>query len=31
MQKHGLPLLLHGEVTDNNVDVFDREAVRIER
>ncbi|MFN2309459.1 MAG: dihydroorotase, partial [Gammaproteobacteria bacterium] len=27
----GLPLLVHGEVTDGNVDVFDREAVFIER
>jgi len=31
MEKHDLPLLLHGEVTDANVDVFDREAVFIER
>lgn len=31
MQKHDLPLLLHGEVTDPEVDVFDREAVFIER
>ena len=31
MEKHGLPLLLHGEVTDPDVDVFDREAVFIER
>ena len=31
MEKHDLPLLLHGEVTDGNVDVFDREAVFIER
>ena len=27
----GMPLLLHGEVTDADVDVFDREAVFIER
>jgi len=27
----GLPLLVHGEVTDPEVDVFDREAVFIER
>jgi dihydroorotase len=27
----GMPLLIHGEVTDPNVDVFDREAVFIER
>ncbi len=31
MEKHGLPLLLHGEVTDPDVDIFDREAVFIER
>ena len=31
MQSVGLPLLLHGEVTDPDVDVFDREAVFIER
>ncbi len=31
MQACGLPLLLHGEVTDPQVDVFDREAVFIER
>ena len=31
MQEAGLPLLLHGEVTDPSVDVFDREAVFIER
>ncbi len=31
MQEAGLPLLLHGEVTDPGVDVFDREAVFIER
>ena len=31
MQEHGVPLLMHGEVTDPSVDVFDREAVFIER
>ncbi len=31
MQQHGLPLLVHGEVTDPAVDVFDREAAFIER
>src|SRR4249919_2435035 len=31
MQEIGLPLLVHGEVTDPAVDVFDREAVFIER
>jgi len=31
MQEAGLPLLLHGDVTDPGVDVFDREAVFIER
>ena len=31
MQKLGLPLLVHGEVTDSEVDIFDREAVFIER
>ncbi|MEO6264934.1 MAG: dihydroorotase [Luteimonas sp.] len=31
MEKHDLPLLLHGEVTDAAVDVFDREAVFIDR
>ena len=31
MQAHGLPLLVHAEVTDPAVDVFDREAVFIER
>ena len=31
MQKSGLPLLIHGEVTDPQVDVFDREAVFIDR
>jgi dihydroorotase len=31
MQRQGLLLLVHGEVTDASVDVFDREAVFIER
>lgn len=31
MQKLGMPLLVHGEVTDPSVDVFDREAVFIDR
>jgi dihydroorotase len=31
MQQHDLPLLVHGEVTDPAVDIFDREAVFIER
>ena len=31
MQEHGMPLLVHAEVTDGNVDVFDREKVFIER
>ena len=31
MQRHGLLLLIHAEVTDPSVDVFDREAVFIER
>ena len=31
MQRCGMPLLLHGEVTDAAIDVFDREAVFIER
>ena len=30
MEELGLPLLLHGEVTDPNVDVFDREQVFID-
>ena len=30
MQKLGVPLLVHGEVTDPNIDVFDREAVFID-
>jgi len=31
MQRCGMPLLVHGEVTDPSIDVFDREAVFIER
>ncbi len=31
MQQLGMPLLVHGEVTDPQVDIFDREAVFIER
>ncbi|HUL97416.1 MAG TPA: dihydroorotase [Usitatibacter sp.] len=31
MQEAGMPLLLHGEVTDADVDVFDREAVFVDR
>lgn len=30
-QKIGMPILFHGEVTDPSVDIFDREAVWIER
>ncbi len=31
LEEHDLPLLVHGEVTDPDVDVFDREAVFIDR
>ncbi len=31
MQKIGMPFLVHGEVTDSHVDIFDREAVFIDR
>jgi dihydroorotase len=31
MAEIGMPLLIHGEVTDHDVDIFDREAVFIER
>ncbi|MDB5821918.1 MAG: pyrC [Herminiimonas sp.] len=31
MQEVGMPLLVHGEVTDPAIDIFDREAVFIER
>lgn len=29
MQDVGMPLLIHGEVTDNHIDIFDREALFI--
>jgi dihydroorotase len=31
MERIGMPLLVHGEVTDPQVDIFDREAVFIDR
>ncbi|MBR2514508.1 MAG: dihydroorotase [Halomonas sp.] len=31
MAKLGMPLLVHGEVTDSDIDIFDREAAFIER
>jgi dihydroorotase (homodimeric type) len=31
MAELGLPLLIHGEVTDRSIDIFDREAVFLER
>ena len=31
MSAIGMPLLVHGEVTDGDIDIFDREAVFIER
>ncbi len=31
MEKYSLPLLIHGEVTDATVDIFDREQVFIDR
>ena len=31
MQRIGMPLLVHGEVTDAHVDIFDREAAFIDR
>jgi dihydroorotase len=31
MQAEGLPLLIHGEVTEGDIDLFDREAVFIEK
>lgn len=31
MQEVGMPLLVHGEVTDPDIDIFDREAVFIDR
>jgi len=30
MQKVGMPLLIHGEVTNSDIDIFDREAVFID-
>jgi len=31
MERHGVPLLVHGEVTDPEVDIFDREKAFIDR
>ncbi len=31
LEKYNLPLLIHGEVTEDNCDIFDRERVFIER
>ena len=31
MAKYGIPLLVHGEVTDPKIDIFDREKVFIDR
>ena len=31
MEEEDLPLLVHGEVTDHEIDIFDREKVFIER
>jgi dihydroorotase len=31
MEEHGLPLLVHGEVTFSEVDIFDRERIFIDR
>jgi len=31
LERIGMPLLIHGEVTDGEIDIFDREAVFIER
>ena len=31
MEKAGMPLLVHGEVTDADVDIFDREAVFLDK
>jgi len=31
MQRIGMPLLIHGEVVDPSIDIFDREAVFLER
>jgi len=30
MEQHDIPLLIHGEVTDNDCDIFDREKVFVE-
>ena len=30
MEKHNIPLLIHGEVNDKNIDIFDREKIFIE-
>lgn len=31
LQKNNMPLLVHGEVTDSNIDIFDREKVFIDK
>ncbi|BGI51019.1 MAG: dihydroorotase [Arsenophonus endosymbiont of Ceratovacuna japonica] len=31
MERIGMPLLIHGEVTNNNIDIFDREAYFIDQ
>jgi dihydroorotase len=31
MQKHGVPLLIHAETNEKNIDIFDREKVFIDR
>ncbi|MEH3158240.1 MAG: dihydroorotase [Sphingomonas taxi] len=31
LQRIGMPLLIHGEVTDKSIDIFDREAVFVDR
>ena len=31
LQRIGMPLLIHGEVTEKSIDIFDREAVFVER
>lgn len=31
MQELGMPLLIHGEVTDSDIDIFDREKIFIEK
>ncbi len=31
LQKIGMPLLIHGEISNSNIDVFDREKIFIER